>query len=128
MTTDRTTFTILVVEDDPDIRDLALKILRARGYAPLWAGDGAQALEMARGARPALILMDLSIPEIDGWEAARRLKADPETASIPIVAATAHAMSGDREKALAAGCDEYLSKPYRPDELRHLVARLLPSQ
>ena len=127
MNTERMPYTILVVEDEENNRDLALKILRSRGYAPVWAGDGAQALAMARSARPALILMDLSIPEIDGWEATRRLKADPETAGILIVAATAHAMSGDREKALAAGCDEYLSKPYRPDELRQLVARLLPA-
>src|SRR5688500_13608442 len=120
-TTDRPV--ILVVEDEPNNRDLAMKILTARGYAPVWAADGLEALELARSAKPRMILMDLSLPEMDGWEATRQLKADPATAGIPVVAATAHAMVGDREKALAAGCDEYFTKPYKPEELRQLVAR-----
>src|SRR5687768_5501412 len=87
--------TILVVEDEPNNRDLALKVLRSRGYATVWAGDGLAALEAVRLSHPSLILMDLSLPEMDGWEATRRLKADPATASIQVIASTAHAMSGD---------------------------------
>jgi two-component system, cell cycle response regulator DivK len=118
--------TVLLVEDEPNNRDLALKILRAAGYSVCWAGDGRTAIELARRERPGLILMDLSLPEMDGWEATRQLKAAPETSAVPVVAATAHAMVGDRERALAAGCDDYFTKPYRPADLRGIVARYLP--
>jgi two-component system, cell cycle response regulator DivK len=118
--------TILLVEDDPNNRDLALKILRSRGYAVTWAGTGVEALAQAREVHPDLILMDLSLPEMDGWEATRRLKADPSVRHIPVIAATAHAMVGDREKALDAGCDAYFTKPYLPADLRATVERYLP--
>ena len=115
--------TILLVEDEPNNRDLALKILRASGYDVSCAGNGREAVEMATLQHPALILMDLSLPEMDGWEATRRIKADPAVADIPVVAATAHAMVGDRQRALDAGCDDYFTKPYRPADLRAVVER-----
>lgn len=114
---------VLLVEDEPNNRDLALKILHASGYSVTCAGTGLEALRCAQTSRPDVILMDLSLPEMDGWEATRLIKADPTFASIPVIAATAHAMVGDREKALAAGCDDYFTKPYRPADLRALVAR-----
>jgi CheY-like chemotaxis protein len=116
---------VLVVEDDPMMQKMALKVLRSRGINVELAGNGREAIGMAARLRPALILMDLSLPEINGWEATRRLKADPELASIPVVAMTAHAMVGDRETALAAGCAECLTKPYQISELVALVNRYL---
>src|SRR5690349_19173101 len=85
--------------------------LRSRGYAVVEAADGKQALEAARTEAPDLILLDLGLPELDGWEAARRLKAEPELRGVPIIALTARAMASDREEALAAGCDDYDTKP-----------------
>jgi CheY-like chemotaxis protein len=110
---------ILVVEDDPMMQKMALKILRSRGFRCELAKDGRQAVAMATSLRPGLILMDMSLPEMNGWEATRKLKAEPALASIPVVAMTAHAMVGDRESALAAGCVDCLTKPY---ELADLVA------
>lgn len=115
---------ILVVEDIEDNLELVIQILGKR-YQMLEARDGEQGLEVARRELPDLILMDLSLPVLDGWEATRRLKEDPELKSIPVVAITAHAMGGDREKALAAGCDDYLTKPITPGPLREIVKRLL---
>jgi CheY-like chemotaxis protein len=102
---------ILVVEDNELNRDMLTRRLERRGYETLIAADGEQGLELARRSQPNLILMDMSLPVLDGWEATRRLKSSPETSAIPIVALTAHAMSGDRERALEAGCDEYDTKP-----------------
>lgn len=102
---------ILVVEDNELNRDMLTRRLERRGYETLIAIDGQQGLEVARLNQPNLILMDMSLPVLDGWEATKRLKSAPETAAIPIVALTAHAMSGDRERALEAGCDEYDTKP-----------------
>lgn len=110
---------ILVVEDDAMMQKMALKILRSRGFRCELAKDGRQAVTLAAQLRPGLILMDLSLPEMNGWEATRQLKADPALADIPVVAITAHAMVGDRESALASGCTECLTKPY---ELAELVA------
>ena len=110
---------ILVVEDDAMMQKMALKILRSRGFRCELAKDGRQGVALAAQLRPGLILMDLSLPEMNGWEATRQLKADPALAHIPVVAITAHAMVGDRESALAAGCAECLTKPY---ELADLVA------
>ena len=110
---------ILVVEDDAMMQKMALKILRSRGFRCELAKDGRQAVALAAQLRPGLILMDLSLPEMNGWEATRQLKADPALANIPVVAITAHAMVGDRESALASGCAECLTKPY---ELAELVA------
>ena len=102
---------ILLVEDNDMNRDMLSRRLQRKGYEVLMAADGMQAILMAESETPDIILLDMSLPVIDGWEAARRLKASPTTARVPIVALTAHAMSGDREKALAAGCDEYDTKP-----------------
>lgn len=108
--------TILLVEDIELNRDLIEQLLED-DYRVITAADGAQGIEMARTERPDLILMDMSLPEIDGWEATRRLKADPATAAVPIVALTAHAMQGDEERARAAGCDDYITKPIDEDLL-----------
>jgi CheY-like chemotaxis protein len=102
---------ILLVEDNEMNRDMLLRRLKRRGYDVIVAVDGGEGLTMAQSEFPDLILMDMSLPVLDGWEATRRLKAAPDTQSIPIIALTAHAMSGDREKCLAAGCDDYDTKP-----------------
>ncbi|HEY8233649.1 MAG: response regulator [Vicinamibacterales bacterium] len=102
---------ILLVEDNDMNRDMLSRRLQRKGHDVLLAADGMQAILMAESEAPDLILLDMSLPVIDGWEAARRLKASPATARVPIVALTAHAMAGDREKALAAGCDDYDTKP-----------------
>src|SRR5205085_10919188 len=103
---------ILLVEDDATMQKMALKMLRMRGFRAELAVNGRQALAMAASLRPGLILMDLSLPELNGWEATRALKADPALAQIPVVAVTAHAMVGDRENAIAAGCADCLTNPY----------------
>src|SRR6185369_6895429 len=102
---------ILVAEDDVDNRRIVVKVLTVEGHETLEAADGRTTVEIARRERPDLILMDLAMPGMDGWEAARQLKADAETADIPIIALTAFAMRGDEERARQAGCDAYLSKP-----------------
>jgi len=102
---------ILLVEDNEANRDMLSRRLVRKGYAVVMALDGHQAVEMANSERPDLILMDMSLPELDGWEATRQIKATAETSMIPVIALTAHAMSGDREKALEAGCDDYDTKP-----------------
>jgi CheY-like chemotaxis protein len=102
---------ILLVEDNEMNRDMLSRRLLKKGYDLVMAVDGEQAIEMARSEAPDLILMDISLPGLDGWEATRRLKAMPETLAIPIIALTAHAMAGDREKCLEAGCDDYDTKP-----------------
>ena len=114
---------VLMVEDDATMQRMALKILRSRGFRCELAPNGREAVSMAAALRPGLILMDLSLPEMNGWEATRALKADPQLAGIPVVAITAHAMVGDRESALAAGCAECLTKPYEMSELLGLVER-----
>jgi two-component system cell cycle response regulator DivK len=118
---------VLIVEDDATMQRMALKVLRSRGFNCELARNGREAVAMAGQLKPGLILMDLSLPEMNGWEATKALKADPATASIPVVAITAHAMVGDRETALAAGCAECLTKPYEIDELVALVQRYLGS-
>ena len=105
------TKTILIVEDNELNRDVLSRRLERRGFKIVAAKDGRAGLALARRERPDLILMDLGLPEIDGWECARQLKADPITQTIPIIALTAHAMVGDRQKALAAGCDDFDTKP-----------------
>jgi CheY-like chemotaxis protein len=115
---------ILIVEDVEYNRDLLVQLLEDE-YEILTAADGAAGIEVAARHRPDLILMDLSLPEVDGWEATRRLKASPETAGIPVIALTAHAMQGDEERARACGCDDYLTKPIDEDQLFATLARLL---
>ena len=112
---------ILIVEDNEMNRDMLSRRLVRRGYEVAIAVDGEQGLVMARTESPALILMDMSLPGLDGWEATRQLKADAQTKGIPVLALTAHAMSGDREKAMAAGCDDFDTKPI---ELERLLAKI----
>ena len=116
---------ILIVEDNETNGDVLSRRLARRGYHVLLARDGSQGLVMAGAHGPDLILMDLALPEIDGWECARRLKADAATRHIPIIALTAHAMIGDREKALDAGCDEFDTKPIELVGLLDKMDRLL---
>ncbi len=108
---------ILVVEDNQDNRELVVKVLKINGYKVIEAVDGEEALEKTKTENPDLILMDLFIPKIDGYEVTRRLKSDIDLKSIPIIALTAHAMKGDMEVALAAGCDGYIPKPIDVREL-----------
>jgi two-component system, cell cycle response regulator DivK len=112
---------ILLVEDDEMNRDMLSRRLLKRGYEVLIATDGQQGVDMARAEAPALILMDMSLPVMDGWTATKTLKDDPTTAAIPIIALTAHAMSGDETKARAAGCDEFDTKPV---ELKRLLGKM----
>jgi two-component system, cell cycle response regulator DivK len=102
---------ILIVEDNEMNRDMLSRRLQRKGYETLIAVDGGAGVALAQSSNPDLILMDMSLPVLDGWEATRQLKAAPETSAIPVIALTAHAMSGDREQALAAGCDDYDTKP-----------------
>ncbi len=116
---------ILLVEDNELSRDMLSRRLARRGHAVVMALDGAQALDTAARERPDLILLDMSLPAIDGWEVARRLKRDAVLRRIPVIALTAHAMSGDRERALEAGCDAFDTKPVEFDRLLAAIGRLL---
>jgi two-component system, cell cycle response regulator DivK len=117
---------ILYVEDNEDNVYMLKRRLERAGFEVLVAPDGEQGLAMAHDQRPDLILMDLSLPVMDGWEATRRLKGSEETRSIPVIALSAHAMPGDREKALEAGCDEYDAKPVKLPSLLAKIRALLP--
>lgn len=108
---------ILLDEDNEMNRDMLSRRLSRRGYQIVIAVDGQQGVDLAHSELPALILMDMSLPVIDGWEATRRIKASDTTRHIPVIALTAHAMAGDREQALAAGCDDYDTKPIELDRL-----------
>jgi two-component system, cell cycle response regulator DivK len=116
---------ILIVEDNEMNRDMLSRRLAKRGYDVAIAIDGEQGLVMARAELPALILMDMSLPGLDGWEATRQLKADAQTKGIAIIALTAHAMAGDREKAMAAGCDDFDTKPIELPRLLGKIEALL---
>jgi two-component system cell cycle response regulator DivK len=116
---------ILVVEDNQDNRELVVKVLKINGYHVIEAVDGQEAIEKTRAENPDLILMDLFIPKIDGYEVTRRLKRDIDLKSIPIIALTAHAMKGDMEVALAAGCDGYIPKPIDVRELPKQIEHFL---
>jgi CheY-like chemotaxis protein len=116
---------ILLVEDNELNRDMLSRRLIRRGYEVVMAMDGAEAVTAAASEQPGLILMDMNLPTIDGWEATRRLKADPRLRAIPVIALTAHAMSGDRERALEAGCDEFDTKPIEFERLLAKMERLL---
>ena len=112
---------ILVADDDYDNRTIIRQVLEAGGYQVLEAVNGLEAVEKAQAEKPALILMDLSMPKLNGWEAAKQIKQTPEIAGIPIFAFTAHALTGDDVKAKAAGCDGYISKPCVPREVLQKV-------
>jgi two-component system cell cycle response regulator DivK len=116
---------ILLVEDNEMNRDMLSRRLIRKGYEVVMATDGQQGVSMATSERPDLILMDMSLPVIDGWEATRQVKADDATRAIPVIALTAHAMSGEREKCLAAGCDEYDTKPVEFNRLVEKIVALL---
>ncbi len=116
---------ILLVEDNEMNRDMLSRRLTRKGYEVVIAVDGKQGVDMATSENPDLILMDMSLPEIDGWEATRRIKADPAVSAIPVIALTAHAMAGDREQALAAGCDDYDTKPIELPRLLEKIAAQL---
>lgn len=116
---------ILLVEDNEMNRDMLSRRLERRGYQVPIAVDGGQGVAMAQSEAPDLILMDMSLPVLDGWEVARQLKAAPETRGIPIIALTAHAMVGDRKKALEAGCDDYDTKPIEFPRLVEKIEALL---
>jgi CheY-like chemotaxis protein len=116
---------ILLVEDNEMNRDMLSRRLLRKGFEVVMAVDGGQAVMMAESEHPDLILMDMSLPVIDGWEATRRVKAAERTAHIPVIALTAHAMSGDREKALDAGCDDYDTKPIEMPRLLEKIDALL---
>ena len=116
---------ILLVEDNEMNRDMLSRRLVRKGFEVVMAFDGKKGVEMAATETPDLILMDMSLPELDGWEATRRIKADGRLRSTPVIALTAHAMSGDREKALAAGCDDYDTKPIEFPRLLEKIELLL---
>jgi two-component system cell cycle response regulator DivK len=116
---------LLLVEDNEMNRDMLSRRLARRGYEVAVALDGEQGVAMAKSEAPALILMDMSLPGMDGWEATRQIKAMPETHAIPVIALTAHAMAGDREKAIAAGCDEFDTKPVDLTRLLEKIEALL---
>jgi two-component system, cell cycle response regulator DivK len=115
--------TVLLVEDNEDNRIVYTTILKYYGYRVLEAHDGIEGVSLAREAHPDLILMDVGLPGLDGWEATRQLKADEETRQIPVVALTAHALAEHRAQAIAAGCDGYLAKPVEPREVVAEVRR-----
>ena len=116
---------ILLVEDNEMNRDMLSRRLQRRGYEVVTAVDGESGLAMTRSEAPALVLMNMSLPGIDGWEATRQLKADPATRAVPIIALTAHPMAGEREQALAAGCDDFDTKPIDLDRLLGKIEALL---
>ena len=116
---------ILLIEDNEMNRDMLSRRLVKRGYEVVVAVDGQDGVAKARTEAPTLVLMDMSLPVLDGWEATRALRADPVTRSIPVIALTAHAMAGDREKALAAGCDDFDTKPIELERLLGKIEALL---
>lgn len=116
---------ILVVEDNIDNMTLISDVLQSLNYDVIQATDGEQGIKMTRQEKPDLILMDLSLPRMDGWAATRHIKSDPDLQHIPIIALTAHAMVGDRERALNAGCDDYVSKPINLKEMAKKLVQYL---
>jgi two-component system, cell cycle response regulator DivK len=116
---------VLVVEDNEMNRDMLSRRLTRRGFQVIFAVDGQQGVDLARSERPDIILMDMSLPVMDGWEATRRVKSDDATRGVPVIGLTAHAMAGDRDKAIAAGCDDYDTKPVELERLIGKMERLL---
>jgi len=118
---------ILIVEDNEMNRDMLSRRLERKGFTIIMAVDGQQGVDMARSERPDLVLMDMSLPVMDGWTATRTIKEDSELQTIPVIALTAHAMEGDREKAMAAGCDDYDTKPIELPRLLEKIGKFLPN-
>ena len=119
---------ILIVEDNELNRDMLSRRLQRHGYEIIYAVDGEQGIKAANTESPDIILMDMSLPILDGWQATQKLKSDPKTKSIPVIALTAHAMLGDREKALQAGCDEYDTKPIDIVRLLEKIEKLIKNK
>jgi two-component system cell cycle response regulator DivK len=119
---------ILYVEDNEDNVYMLRRRLERAGFAVVIASDGTQGIAMATSEQPDLILMDLSLPDVDGWEVTRRIKADPATKHIPVIAITANAMAGDKDKALAAGCDDFDTKPVEIERLLAKIGALKPQE
>lgn len=119
---------ILVVEDNEENRDSLSRRLQRRGFEVLAAADGNVGVATAKAEKPDLVLMDMNMPELDGWEATRQIKADPALAHVPVIALTAHAMSGDRERALAAGCTDYHTKPIEFPKLLAQIETILQAR
>jgi len=115
---------VLLVEDNEMHRDMLSRRLTRRGFEVVFAVDGQQGVDLARSEKPDIILMDMNLPVMDGWEATRRVKSDDSTRNVPVIGLTAHAMTGDREKALEAGCDDYDTKPVDFDRLIGKIERL----
>lgn len=120
--------TILLIEDDATIRDIVRRMFERKGYQVIFAANGVEGMELARSAAPGLILMDMRLPILDGWQATQQLKADPATRSIPIIALTSQGLTSDRERCLAIGCDEYEAKPIYFERLLAKVESLLAGQ
>jgi two-component system cell cycle response regulator DivK len=119
---------ILIVEDNEENRDSLSRRLQRRGFEVLTAGDGNVGVAMAQSEKPDLVLMDMNMPELDGWEATRQIKAAPETQDLPVIALTAHAMSGDRDRALGVGCADYHTKPVDFPKLLAQVEAILQNR
>jgi two-component system cell cycle response regulator DivK len=118
---------ILVVEDQDDNMQILRDLLDSVGYEIIEARDGAEGVKVVKVERPDLILMDIQLPELDGYEATRQIKADPELRTIPIIVVTSYALSGDEDKAREAGCDDYVPKPYSPRQLLAKIMKYLPT-
>jgi len=116
-------YRILIVDDDPDNRTITNDILTSNGHTVFTAVNGLEAIEMAVKEKPDMIFLDLSMPVMDGWKAASKIRSIPDTSGIPIIAFTAHAMVGDEKKAIDAGCNDYLTKPCAPDKILEKVAK-----
>ena len=116
---------VLLVEDNEMNRDMLSRRLIRRGFEVIFAVNGQEGIDLAKSERPDIILMDMSLPVVDGWEATRRVKSDETTRTVPVIGLTAHAMSGDREKAIEAGCDDYDTKPIELPRLIEKIERLL---
>jgi two-component system cell cycle response regulator DivK len=119
---------ILIVEDNEENRDALGRRLQRRGFEVLMAVDGKVGVEMSKTERPDLVLMDMNMPEVDGWEATRQIKADPNTKDLPVIGLTAHAMTGDRERAIEAGCSDYHTKPVEFPRLLSQIEALLQAK
>ena len=119
---------ILVVEDNEENRDALVRRLQRRGFDVLTAADGKAGVEKTKSEKPDLVLMDMNMPELDGWEATRQIKADAATQAVPVIAITAHAMQGDRERALAAGCSDYHTKPVEFPKLLGQIESILQNK
>ena len=116
---------ILIAEDNPDLRQIVADLLDSVGFVTLLAADGEEALRLIFKEKPDLVILDLSMPKVSGWDVAQRLRQDAAFATLPIIAFTAHALKGDEEKARAAGCSGYVSKPFSPEKLLETVGRFL---